>query len=79
MLSGILHFLRVVDSALEEMSNKVSGFPLIFYDFHIVSVSLHQYEYFFLSASICEVCTGSIQLIMCCVVVELSYDLYIVC
>ena len=38
-----------------------------------------QYEYFFLSASICEVCTGSIQLIMCCVVVELSYELYIVC
>ena len=74
MLSGILHFLWVVDSALEEMSNKVSGFPLIFDDFHIVFVSLHQHEYFFLSAS-----TGSIQLIMCCVVVELSYDLYIVC
>lgn len=64
---------------LEEMSNKVSGYPLIFDDFHIVFVSLHQYEYFFLSASICVVGTDSIQLIMCCVVVELSYALYIVC
>jgi hypothetical protein len=47
------------------------GYPLFLMTL-IVFVSLHPYESFFLSTSMCEACTGSIQFLIVFVGVELS-------